>query len=148
MVDSDGNIYFIKRDSIFALCSVTPEGETRWQTNEFVDPYVAFHIDKDGNIYAYGGQNRLLSFDYEGNLRWKREMISGNIATGTNSIIGDSSGRIYFAYGYRYVLGFNQNGEKLFTCELPDLSDGLIMGAITPSQKLIVCGEYQVFCIK
>ena len=148
LIDSEGNIYFIKKDSTFVLCSVTPEKHVRWQSDQYVHPYIGLHIDKDGNIYAYGGKNQLLSFDYEGNLRWAKEMLSAAISVGTNSIIGDSKGRIYFAYDYRYVVALDQSGNKIFTCELPDLSDGLIMGAITSSKKLIVSGSYQVLCIE
>jgi outer membrane protein assembly factor BamB len=149
LVDCDGNVYFIKKDTIgFVIFSVTSTGAFRWKSAVSVDPYISLHMDKDGNIYAYGRKNELLSFDYSGNLRWSIVMLEVDISTSPGSIRGDGEGMIYFAYSYRYIVAIDQSGNNQFVCELPDLSDGLIMGALSSDGHLYVSGAYQFFCIK
>ena len=48
----------------------------------------------------------------------------------------------------RYVIAFDQQGNQVFICELPDISDWLIMGALSEEGNLYVASKYQVYCIK
>ncbi len=145
MVDSDGNIYFTQFDSTgFHLCSINSQGELRWKNDHNLSYWISFHMDKHGNIYVYSEDKRILSFDFEGNLRWSSSIL-GN--TWFNSIIGDSEGVIYFAHTDSYILALNQQGNQIFECTLPSLSDGLIMGAVANS-RLYLSGRYQFFCIE
>ncbi|HDQ00174.1 MAG TPA: hypothetical protein ENN22_13470 [bacterium] len=148
LVDCSGNIYFIKLDSTFVIWSVTPEGEFRWKSDVYVHHFVSLHIDKDGNIYAYGGKNKLLCFDYAGNLRWSKVMLDADISIHQTSIRGDCKGMIYFDYTYRYIIAMDQSGNRQFICELPDTSYGRIMGAISSDACLYVAGRFEFFCIK
>jgi len=148
LVDCDGNIYFIKEDSTFVIWSVTPEGKFRWKSDVYVDYFVSLHMDKDGNIYAYGGNNKLLSFDYAGNLRWSKVMLDVDISIHQTSIRGDSEGMIYFDYTYRYIVALDQSGNRQFVCELPDMSYGRMMGALSSDGRLYVSGRYKFLCIK
>lgn len=73
LVDSNGNIYFIQFDSNsnsdgYHICSINSQGKLRWKGNHKLHWWISFHMDKDGNLYAYSKDNRILSFDYEGNL--------------------------------------------------------------------------------
>ena len=146
LVDSDGNIYFIQFDSTaYHLCSINSQGELRWKDNQKLDWRISLHMDRDGNIYAYSIDKQLLSFDYEGNLRWSSSTL-GDVWP--SSIIGDSEGVIYFAHTDKYILALDQEGRQIFECTLPDLSDGLIMGALSSDGRLYLSGKYQFFCIK
>jgi outer membrane protein assembly factor BamB len=149
LVDSDGNVYFIKRDTTGSvICSASPSGVIRWISDFNVHQWVSLHMDRDGNIFAYGGDHQLVSCDYAGKLRWHRTMLSGDLGVWPVSIIGDCEGQVYFAYGYKYLLAFDKNGNNKFICELPDYSDGLIMGAISSDGHLYLSSKYQLYCIK
>lgn len=146
MVDATGNIYFIQFDSTaYHLCSLNNDGEFRWKSNQNLNYRISFHIDKDGNIYAYSEDKRILSFDYEGNLRWSSAVL-GDVWP--SSIIGDSEGVIYFCLSNKYVYALDHYGKILFECALPDISSGLFMGALSANGQLYLSGKYQFFCIK
>ncbi|MBC8183424.1 PQQ-like beta-propeller repeat protein [candidate division KSB1 bacterium] len=146
LVDSNGNIYFFQFDSTgYHICSINSEGKLRWKGNHKLNWWISFHMDKDGNIYAYSEDQRILSFDYEGNLRWSSSTLG---EVWPSSIIGDSEGVIFFAHTDTYVIALDQEGHTIFKCSLPDLSDGLFMGALSSDGHLYLSGKYQFFCIK
>ncbi len=74
--------------------------------------------------------------------------MDGDIWQWPTSIIGDSEGYVYIAMPWRYVIAFDNDGNKKFVCELPDRSDWLIMGSISKDGHLYVASKYQVYCIK
>jgi len=45
-------------------------------------------------------------------------------------------------------MAFDQNGDEIFVCELPDPSDWLLMGSISKDGHLYVASKYQIYCIK
>jgi outer membrane protein assembly factor BamB len=150
MVDSDGNVYFIfeEEGKGFLIYSLTPDGEIRWKSEKGVGYMASMCMDKDGNIYAYSGYLHLISFDYNGKFRWQSPLISGDIWQWPTSIIVDAEGVAYIVMPWRYVMAFDQQGNQLFICELPDPSDWLIMGAISKDGYLYLASKYQVYCIK
>ncbi len=150
LVDSDNHIYFPFKDSEkgFILCSVNSDGSIRWKSEDNVGYMASPHMDKNGNIYTHAGGLNLISFDYEGKTRWKSFLVEGDIWQWPTSIIGDSEGYIYVAMSWRYVIAFDNGGNKKFVCELPDRSDWLIMGSISEDGHLYVASKYQIYCIK
>ncbi len=150
MVDSDGNVYFILKEEGkgFLINSISPDGEIRWKSEKGVGYMASMCMDKDGNIYAYNGDLHLISFDYDGKFRWQSPLISGDIRQWPTSIIVDAEGVAYIVMPWRYVMAFDQQGNQLFVCELPDRSDWLIMGALSNDGHLYVASKYQIYCIK
>jgi len=150
MVDSDGNVYFIfeEEGKGFFIYSISSDGNIRWKSEKGVGFMASMCMDRDGNIYAYGGALNLISFDYSGKFRWQSPLISGDIKQWPTSIIVDAEGVAYIVMPWRYVMAFDQQGNQLFVCELPDRSDWLIMGAISSQGHLYVASKYQVYCIK
>jgi len=150
LVDSDNHIYFPFEDSEkgFILCSVNSDGSIRWKSEDNVGYMASAHMDKNGNIYTHAGGLNLISFDYNGKTRWKSFLVDGDIWQWPTSIIGDSEGYVYIAMPWRYVIAFDNDGNKKFVCELPDRSDWLIMGSISKDGHLYVASKYQVYCIK
>jgi len=149
LVDSDDHIYFIKKDSIgYVICSLNSSGVLRWKGKDRVDSYVSLHMDNQGNIYAFNKDKEILSLDYSGQLRWKRVLAENVVIIPPCLIIGDSEGMIYFALGYGHILAIDQQGNQQFLCQLPDISDGLIMGALSNNGHLYLSGTYQFFCIQ
>lgn len=150
LVDSDGNVYFILKEEGkgFLINSISPDGEIRWKSEKGVGYMASMCMDKDGNIYAYSGDLHLISFDYNGKFRWQSPLISGDILQWPTSIIVDAEGVAFIVMPWRYVMAFDQQGNQLFVCELPDRSDWLIMGSISEDGHLYVASKYQVYCIK
>jgi len=123
VVDVQGNIYvFTSIDDppvapqSIGLYSLNPEGEIRWMFfpnktwNNY--GYQSPTIDKNGNIYF--GVDTLFSLDYEGKLRWKRD-IPDFI---TSSLVCDNQDIIYFTIGsIKSVIAIGKNGNTRW--ELP-----------------------------
>jgi len=102
MVDSYGNIYVLGVDSIVApepsLISLRPDGTVRWiftHGNRFDQIYAGDPtIDMSGNIYFI--LDSLYSVDWNGNLRWKRDLtLAGSRPAGDVPLVCDAAGRVH-----------------------------------------------------
>jgi hypothetical protein len=84
-------------------------------------------LDYDGNYYTTGGsenEDELLSFDYEGELRWRTSLIHDQRA----ALLSDINNNIYvcglhFSDGNEtsYISSINSTGNLLWSIELPTL---------------------------
>lgn len=150
IIDASSNIYFIIREEGkgYLIRSMTPDGQDRWKSDRNVGYMASMCMDNEGNIYAYSGNLELISFDYNGNFRWKIALPNSDIKQWSTSIIVDVSGVVYISMPSQYVLAFDKNGNQIFNCQLPDISDWLIMGAISKNGNLYLASKYQVYCVK
>ena len=152
MVDSDGNVYYISKDTIenevySPIVSVDSQGKLRWKSKISALSGSHLHIDKFGNIYFKSGY-LLSSIDYSGNLRWSKDVRIGDLFLSYYPIIGDNEGTIYVALNNSYILSIDHHGNEKFVCEIPDTWTGLAMGALSKDGFLYVCGKYKLICIK
>jgi len=72
LVDSYGNIFIVGSSGLY---SVSPEGDLLWK-NDSDGAGSEICMDNKGYIYAISYLRELLSFDYCGHLRWKRQLDS------------------------------------------------------------------------
>ena len=134
VVDNDGNLYLIANvDTLYngdtAVYSLTKNGKIVWSypINSAVAHlfYSNPIIDKLGNIYC--GYDTLYSFDYSGNLRWKKDLCGscqdpyGFIVA---PIICDRDGIIYASItdynnsALKRILAISSNGNVLWDLSL------------------------------
>jgi outer membrane protein assembly factor BamB len=123
MIDCEGNMYVgihcsVKDDKFY---SISPTGKLNWS---FDAPYcneINGTIDPNGNIYfvCNGTTDRLISLDYNGNLRWERE-----INDRYSSLICDREGVVYFFQPD--VTAISPDGNILWQVQL----DGSVIGRI------------------
>jgi len=124
IVDSQGDVYLLtytdsENINSPAFYSLNPAGKIRWQFNfagklaRYSDNYIDPTIDQNGNLYL-GTEDSLFSFDYFGNLRWKK-----NLST-IGSIINDANNYIYINSGGK-IICLNSEGNIMW--EIP--TDGV-----------------------
>ncbi|MCF8357057.1 MAG: PQQ-binding-like beta-propeller repeat protein [Melioribacteraceae bacterium] len=99
-VDSQGNLYVLSNTDTLGtgksyFYSLSATGEIRWRyrhshRNTFANCTPT--IDKNGNIY-FAITDTLYSLDYNGELRWKKQLYGGG--WNLNNLINDIDGRIY-----------------------------------------------------
>lgn len=124
LVDKNGNVYLISTKKNFGtndstgLFALTPSGNIKWTyltSYHDINGYRSQSMDLNGNIYF--GTDTLYSVDYNGRLRWKKEVnfIWGDIVT-------DSEGFIYVPKGkgteLESIICFDTNGNKVFEVDL------------------------------
>ncbi len=143
LVDSYGNIYLtMKIDSLnngqTAFFCVSPDRSVRWlfthyeYSNRPGEGIWNLHgeptLDKKGNIYF--GSDTLYSLDFNGNLRWKKEMKISPAA----SLICDGNNNLYLIKDYsNYFSVICLNTEGLLKWHIDNLagestSAGMIIG--------------------
>ncbi|MDZ7263827.1 MAG: PQQ-binding-like beta-propeller repeat protein [candidate division KSB1 bacterium] len=150
LVDCEGNIYFYAREmDQNVICSVKPDGQLLWkyQGEEAISlaAVVHMHLDKDGNIY-FVNSYQICSLSHEGNLRWAKKLPDDSNTD--TPILGDCEGNIYITFRFRMVLCLDQQGNKLFECEIPKPARGLYNGAISDDGHLYICSEAKLSCIQ
>jgi len=150
MVDSDGNIYVLGKDTSLsalpALYSLRPDGSVRWsfvhgnRKNPIMsgDPV----IDREGNVtFAF---DTLYSVDHTGTLRWKLSLEGGE---GDAPLVCDAAGTIYAVVGNTaisrgQVWAISSQGTILWKSQNVPYVDS--SPAITYGRKLVLLG-YRVF---
>ncbi|MFZ5517217.1 MAG: PQQ-binding-like beta-propeller repeat protein [Candidatus Zhuqueibacterota bacterium] len=152
LVDCEGNIYFFAREmNQNVICSAKPDGQLRWKFKgkEAVSLIAVshLHIDKDGNIYFINSY-QICSLDYDGNLRWAKTSPYDFLIGPTTPILGDCGGVVYITFGEMIILGLDQQGNKLFECQIPTPAMGLYNGAISDDGYLYICSEAKLTCIR
>lgn len=146
-VDSYGNLYFIKEDTVLntgasvnSLVCLNSIGAVKFK-HTFYSKYslmdnVEQAIDVNGNLY-FGGDT-LIAINYKGELKWKLP-LPGLIHT---SIICDKNSNVYFGcYGEasseNYIFCVNSNGQKIFQTKI--LGRGFSANpVITEDGKLLI----------
>jgi len=129
MVDCKGNLYVVANDSTLyegstAVVSLDDGGKIRWSYpvySAMANLYTTPIMDKNGNTYC--GFDTLYSFDYSGNLRWKKDICvecpdgGGNIIS---PIVSDKNSRIFFTIHYmgapdiKEFVAYNNDGTILW----------------------------------
>jgi sugar lactone lactonase YvrE len=155
LVDNEGNVYCTVRSQrgahlVVVVRSYTQQGQLRWESRAPVGLTTNLCMSAQGHIFAYGKGDSLLCFDCQGSLCWAAPMLRRPElgAEGGVRLVLDSEGVVYACYSWKYLLAFDAAGNSLFTCELPGIPDRLSGVAIPGPDKLIVVGEYAVYCIE
>ncbi len=163
IVDSEGNVYFnAKSESYnedkYAFYSLKPDGSIRWSyvhdNNMAYIPYgySSGTIDKNGNtFFAF---DTLYSIDYQGNLRWKRDIRGVSYSP----LISDSEGNIFIVVSNEFrqlefinrVAAYSTDGNIVWNIN-KDISEfSGYSGAITYDQKFLfpTFKSKSLICIK
>lgn len=153
MVDNAGHIYVMGASDTTsdwkpAFFCLNPDGGVRWKYvhNTQFESVMAGDpcIDHNGN--SYFATDSLYSFDYHGNLRWKRSL--GYLVD--SPLICDADGVVYVVHlrGRDGASAYSTDGTELWHVTLPDNQYYDASPLITVHNRLIVVGSVNVISIK
>ena len=116
LIDSDGNIYFgtiflNSGNTGYGFYALSPQGKLKWKYPGItgLEPT----MDRNGNIvFDEEGLGNLISLDFMGDLRWKKE----NREYSRSSLISDRDGSVYLASYYYWpslchITAYDDNGN-------------------------------------
>ncbi|MBZ0198291.1 MAG: PQQ-binding-like beta-propeller repeat protein [Ignavibacteriaceae bacterium] len=115
LVNTQGDIFLLEG---FAIVSASGVLKKYLQADSsFIPDYIDPTVDKTGNIYI-GGANRLISFDYEGELRWSKNY---NVQH-AQSLINDINCNIYFFSDQNQITCVDSTGYQKWQIQLDGYS--------------------------
>ena len=148
-VDNEGNLYFfMKTEDHLQIVSLNNNGLFRWQKYEeefmYLNDKTNIYLDKNGNSYFSNWGRKLISLDYNGNVRWLVKMN----ALPRSPIIGDDNEIIFIASESDVLVAYDQHGNIFFSCTILPWAEFPINGAISDDGKLYLCSRQKLICIK